>query len=133
MSITNYCDNCRSNRSIPITDCKVERQKCYSLLRFCIALTITKIEASEYVGKMNFYLSLLDKQEMAPEENPSIGIFRFGHPKLQTCQDWPNMAGPFLLLNRDTLFETVSYISNTKVFNPWETAVSLFYFFCIAD
>ena len=28
----------------------------------------------EYVGKMNFYLSLLDKFEKAPEENPSIGI-----------------------------------------------------------
>ena len=64
--------------------------------------------APEYVGKMNFYLSLLDKQEKAPDENPSIGIFRFGHPKLQTCQDWPNLAGPFSLLNRDTLFETVS-------------------------
>ena len=28
----------------------------------------------EYVGKMNFYLSLLDKYEKAPDENPSIGI-----------------------------------------------------------
>ncbi len=28
----------------------------------------------EYVGKMNFYLSLLDKLEKAPNENPSIGI-----------------------------------------------------------
>jgi predicted nuclease of restriction endonuclease-like (RecB) superfamily len=28
----------------------------------------------EYVGKMNFYLSLLDKLEKSPEENPSIGI-----------------------------------------------------------
>ena len=28
----------------------------------------------EYVGKMNFYLSLLDKMEKAPDENPSIGI-----------------------------------------------------------
>ncbi len=28
----------------------------------------------EYVGKMNFYLSLLDKLEKAPGENPSIGI-----------------------------------------------------------
>ena len=28
----------------------------------------------EYVGKMNFYLSLLDKFEKAPDENPSIGI-----------------------------------------------------------
>lgn len=28
----------------------------------------------EYVGKMNFYLSLLDKLEKAPDENPSIGI-----------------------------------------------------------
>ena len=59
---------------------------------------------------MNFYLSLLDKQEKAPDENPSIGIFRFGHPKLQTCQNWPNMAGPFFTLNSDTLFETVSAI-----------------------
>lgn len=28
----------------------------------------------EYVGKMNFYLTLLDKLEKKPEENPSIGI-----------------------------------------------------------
>ncbi|MBP3349996.1 MAG: DUF1016 family protein [Bacteroidaceae bacterium] len=28
----------------------------------------------EYVGKMNFYLSLLDKLEKTPDENPSIGI-----------------------------------------------------------
>lgn len=28
----------------------------------------------EYVGKMNFYLLLLDKLEKAPDENPSIGI-----------------------------------------------------------
>ena len=28
----------------------------------------------EYVGKMNFYLSLLDKLEKLPSENPSIGI-----------------------------------------------------------
>lgn len=28
----------------------------------------------EYVGKMNFYLGLLDKLEKRPEENPSIGI-----------------------------------------------------------
>ena len=28
----------------------------------------------EYVGKMNFYLSLLDKLEKATDENPSIGI-----------------------------------------------------------
>ena len=28
----------------------------------------------EYVGKMNLYLSLLDKLEKAPDENPSIGI-----------------------------------------------------------
>ncbi len=28
----------------------------------------------EYVGKMNFYLSLLDRLEKAPDENPSIGI-----------------------------------------------------------
>ena len=28
----------------------------------------------EYVGKMNFYLSLLDKVEKSPDENPSIGI-----------------------------------------------------------
>ena len=28
----------------------------------------------EYVGKMNFYLSLLDKFEKASDENPSIGI-----------------------------------------------------------
>ena len=28
----------------------------------------------EYVGKMNFYLSLLDKLGKAPDENPTIGI-----------------------------------------------------------
>ena len=28
----------------------------------------------EYIGKMNFYLSLLDKLEKATDENPSIGI-----------------------------------------------------------
>ena len=28
----------------------------------------------EYVGKMNFYLSLLDKLEKSADENPSIGI-----------------------------------------------------------
>lgn len=28
----------------------------------------------EYVGKMNFYLGLLDKLEKQAEENPSIGI-----------------------------------------------------------
>lgn len=28
----------------------------------------------EYIGKMNFYLSLLDKKERMPDENPSIGI-----------------------------------------------------------
>jgi predicted nuclease of restriction endonuclease-like (RecB) superfamily len=28
----------------------------------------------EYVGKMNFYLGLLDKLEKQPDENPSIGI-----------------------------------------------------------
>ena len=28
----------------------------------------------EYIGKMNFYLSLLDKLEKASDENPSIGI-----------------------------------------------------------
>lgn len=29
---------------------------------------------TKYVGKMNFYLSLLDKLEKAPDEIPSIGI-----------------------------------------------------------
>ena len=28
----------------------------------------------EYVGKMNFYLNLLDRQVKMPDENPSIGI-----------------------------------------------------------
>src|SRR5690606_30571089 len=28
----------------------------------------------EYVGKINFYLGLLDKLEKQPNENPSIGI-----------------------------------------------------------
>ena len=37
-------------------------------------VSITNSKATEYVGKMNFYLSLLDKLEKAPDENPSIGI-----------------------------------------------------------
>lgn len=28
----------------------------------------------EYVGKMNYYLSLLDRLERAPDENGSIGV-----------------------------------------------------------
>jgi hypothetical protein len=28
----------------------------------------------EYIGKMNFYLSLLDKMEKAPDEEPTIGL-----------------------------------------------------------
>jgi len=44
-------------------------------LRSLIALEL-KIGAfkPEYVGKMNFYLGLLDKLEKQPDENPSIGI-----------------------------------------------------------
>ena len=43
--------------------------KCYVV----IELKIGEFKP-EYVGKMNFYLSLLDKLEKAPDENPSIGI-----------------------------------------------------------
>ena len=44
-------------------------------LRALLALEL-KIGAfkPEYVGKMNFYLGLLDKLEKQPNENPSIGI-----------------------------------------------------------
>lgn len=44
-------------------------------LRSLVALEL-KIGAfkPEYVGKMNFYLGLLDRLEKQPEENPSIGI-----------------------------------------------------------
>ncbi|MEZ4777700.1 MAG: PDDEXK nuclease domain-containing protein [Bacteroidia bacterium] len=44
-------------------------------LRSLVALEL-KIGAfkPEYVGKMNFYLGLLDKLEKQPDENPSIGI-----------------------------------------------------------
>ena len=44
-------------------------------LRSMVAIEL-KIGAfkPEYVGKMNCYLSLLDKLEKAPDENPSIGI-----------------------------------------------------------
>jgi len=28
----------------------------------------------EYIGKMNFYLGLLDKQARMPDENPSVGL-----------------------------------------------------------
>lgn len=44
-------------------------------LRCLVALEL-KIGAfkPEYVGKMNFYLGLLDRLEKQPDENPSIGI-----------------------------------------------------------
>ena len=44
-------------------------------LRCMVAIELKMGEFKpEYVGKMNFYLSLLDKLEKAPDENPSIGI-----------------------------------------------------------
>ena len=44
-------------------------------LRSLVAFELKRGEFKpEYVGKMNFYLSLLDKLEKAPDENPSIGI-----------------------------------------------------------
>ena len=44
-------------------------------LRSMVAIELKMGEFKpEYVGKMNFYLSLLDKIEKAPDENPSIGI-----------------------------------------------------------
>ncbi|MDR0567212.1 MAG: DUF1016 domain-containing protein [Prevotellaceae bacterium] len=38
----------------------------------------------EFVGKMNFYLGLLDRQVKQPDENPSIGII--------LCADKDNVA-----------------------------------------
>ena len=38
-----------------------------------VELKIGEFKA-EYVGKMNLYLSLLDRLERAENENPSIGI-----------------------------------------------------------
>ena len=47
----------------------------YRRLRSMVAIELKIGEFKpEYVGKMNFYLSLLDKLEKAPDENPSIGI-----------------------------------------------------------
>jgi len=44
-------------------------------LRCLVALELKIGEFKpEYVGKMNFYLNLLDKLEKQPDENPSIGI-----------------------------------------------------------
>ena len=42
----------------------------------CLVAIDLKIGAfiPEYVGKMNYYLSLLDRLERQPDENPSIGI-----------------------------------------------------------
>lgn len=56
-------------------DYKVDMLFFHRGLRSLVAidLKITGFQP-EYVGKMNFYLSLLDRQEKGPEENPSIGI-----------------------------------------------------------
>lgn len=44
-------------------------------LRCLVALELKiGVFKPEYVGKMNFYLGLLDRLEKQPEENPSIGI-----------------------------------------------------------
>lgn len=54
---------------------KVDMLLFHRKLRALVAVDL-KISAfkPEYVGKMNFYLSLLDRLEKGPDENPSIGI-----------------------------------------------------------
>lgn len=56
-------------------DYKVDMLFFHRGLHFLVAidLKITGFQP-EYVGKMNFYLSLLDRLEKGPDENPSIGI-----------------------------------------------------------
>lgn len=56
-------------------DYKVDLLFFHRKLRSLIAIDL-KISSfkPEYIGKMNFYLSLLDRQEKDPDENPSIGI-----------------------------------------------------------
>ena len=56
-------------------DYKVDLLFFHRKLRSLVAIDL-KISSfrPEYIGKMNFYLSLLDRQEKAPDENPSIGI-----------------------------------------------------------
>ncbi|MDE7437591.1 MAG: PDDEXK nuclease domain-containing protein [Muribaculaceae bacterium] len=56
-------------------DYKVDLLFFHRGLRSLVAIDLKISEFKpEYVGKMNVYLSLLDKLEKGPDENPSIGI-----------------------------------------------------------
>lgn len=56
-------------------DYKVDMLFFHRGLRAMVALDLKISEfQAEYVGKMNLYLSLLDRLEKRPDENPSIGI-----------------------------------------------------------
>ena len=57
------------------TEYRVDLLFFHRYLRSMVAIELKIGEFKpEYVGKMNFYLSLLDRLEKTPEENPSIGI-----------------------------------------------------------
>ena len=57
------------------TDYKVDMLFFHRGLRSLVAIDLKITEFKpEYVGKMNFYLSLLDRLERGKDENPSIGI-----------------------------------------------------------
>ena len=56
-------------------DYKVDMLFFHRGLRSLVAIDLKIAEFKpEYVGKMNFYLSLLDRMERGKDENPSIGI-----------------------------------------------------------
>lgn len=70
----------------------------------------------EYVGKMNFYLSLLDKLEKSPDENPSIGIILCANKDhldvelaLQDIHKPIGVAEFQYLLPKDKLEEMINY------------------------
>lgn len=70
----------------------------------------------EYVGKMNFYLSLLDILEKSPDENPSIGIILCANKDhldvelaLQDIHKPIGVAEFQYLLPKDKLEEMISY------------------------
>lgn len=47
----------------------------HRILKCLVAIELKVVEFEpEFAGKMNFYLELLDNQEMQPGDNPSIGI-----------------------------------------------------------
>jgi hypothetical protein len=57
------------------TEYRVDLLFFHRYLRSMVAIELKIGEFKpEYVGKMNFYLSLLDRLEKTPDENPSIGI-----------------------------------------------------------